>query len=190
MLAQRKIEQVSPEEYLEQERQAHFKSEFVDGIIYAMAGASEKHILIVSNLTIDIGAKLKKRPCKIYANEMKVRVKKTNFVYPDIVILCGQRKFADDQTDVLLNPTVIFEVLSKSTLNYDRGKKFELYRQLESLQEYILVDQERYYVEHYQKQGHQWILTEIKDYREKLILSSIDCQISLEDIYDGIFEGV
>jgi Uma2 family endonuclease len=107
-----------------------------------------------------------------------------------IMLFLIKRKFADDQTDVLLNPMIIFEVLSKSTLNYDQGKKFELYRQLESLQEYVLVDQERCYIEHHCRQGHQWILTEIKDCREKLILSSMDCQISLEDIYDGIFEGV
>lgn len=188
MLPQRKIETLSPEEYIEQERQAHFKSEFVDGIIYAMSGASEKHNLIISNIISSLHSQFKKRPCRVYANDMKVRVKKINFVYPDIVALCGQRNFADDQTDILLNPTVIFEVLSKSTANYDRGRKFELYRQLESLQEYILVDQERCYVEYHQKQGHQWVLTEITNLQSSLILNSIECRLNLEDIYENIFE--
>lgn len=190
MLPQRKIEILSPEEYIEQERQAHFKSEFVDGIVYAMSGASERHNLIISNIISSLHLQFKKRPCRVYANDMKVRVKKINFVYPDIVALCGQRNFADDQTDVLLNPMIIFEVLSKSTANYDRGRKFELYRQLESLQEYVLVDQERYYVEYHQKQGHQWILTEIKELNNSLILNSINCQITLEDIYENIFEDI
>lgn len=186
MLPQMKIDALFPEEYLEQERQAHFKSEFVDGIIYAMACASEKHNSIVSNVLASVHFQLRKRPCKVYANDMKVRVKKTDFVYPDVVALCGEGIFADEQTDVLLNPTVIFEVLSQSTANYDRGKKFELYRRLESLQEYVLIDQARCYIEYHCKQGAQWVLTQFEDRQSKVVLTSIGCELLIEDIYEQV----
>ena len=176
----------SSEEYIEQERQADYKSEFAYGIVYAMSGASEKHNLIVVNLITEIGRQFKKRPCRVYANGMKVRVKETNYVYPDVVALCGEAKFADNETDVLLNPTAVIEVLSESTTNYDRGKKFELYRRLESLQEYILIAQDSCYIEYHLKQGRQWLLTEFEDIQDMLILSGIGCELLLEDIYDKV----
>ncbi|MEI7604277.1 MAG: Uma2 family endonuclease [bacterium] len=177
---------ISTEEYLKKERLADYKSEFVEGILYAMSGASEKHNLIVFNLITEIGRQIKKRPCKAYANDMKIRVKETNYVYPDVSALCGEAKFSDEETDVLLNPSIIIEVLSESTSNYDRGKKFELYRRLDSLQEYILVDQDRCYIEYHVKKGMQWILTELDNLQDKLTLVSIECEILVEDIYNRV----
>lgn len=181
---------ISLGEYFEQERQVAYKNEFINGVICPMPEESMSHNLMVGNITASFHQQIKKLSCNIYANRMMVKVQENNILFPDVILVCGKEKFisVDEDTDVLLNPTVIFEVFSKSTANYNRGRKFELYRQLESLQEYILVDQERYYVEYHQKQGHQWILTEIKESNNSLILNSINCQISLEDIYENIFE--
>jgi Uma2 family endonuclease len=181
---------VSLKEYFEKERQVAYKNEFIDGVVCPMPEESMAHNLMVGNILVSFHQQLKKRSCNIYASRMMVKIQENNVLFPDVIVVCGKGKFisVDEDTDILLNPTVIFEVLSKSTANYDRGRKFELYRQLESLQEYILVDQERCYVEHHQKQGHQWILTEITDLQNSLVLNSIGCHIALEEIYENIFE--
>src|SRR5215207_6350571 len=130
---------LSEEEYLAIERQAEFRSEYVAGEMFAMAGASRRHNRTVTNLVVALDNQLRARPCNVYSNDMRVKVQSTGlFTYPDVVVTCGEERFADGEMDVLLNPVVIVEVLSDSTEAYDRGKKFESYQSIESLKEYVL----------------------------------------------------
>jgi Uma2 family endonuclease len=119
---------------------------------------------------------------------MRVKVSPTGlYTYPDIVAVCGERNFDDEQKDTLLNPTVIIEVLSSSTANYDRGEKFEHYRTLASLKEYILIAQSKYHIDHYVRQtNHQWVLSETSDLQETIELPSIQCTLALSDVYDKV----
>jgi Uma2 family endonuclease len=175
------------EEYLEMERTAEYRSELVNGYIYAMAGASRMHNLITVNLAREVSAKLKGRPCEAYANDMRVKVEATGRVaYPDVVVVCGKPLFADDVKDTLLNPLVIVEVLSPSTEADDRGEKFAHYRRIDSLQEYVLIAQDRISVEHFQRQGDQWLLTEYTRPDSLLEMPSVDCRIPLSEIYDKV----
>jgi Uma2 family endonuclease len=178
--------QWTPETYLAFERASDEKHELLDGSVYAMTGASEEHNLINVNITIALGIQFRGRPCKLYANDMRVHLPNFNYVYPDIAIVCGERQLEDDQLDTLLNPTLIIEVLSPSTEQYDRGKKFERYRALESLQEYLLVSQEQAHIERYVRQEAGWLLTEAKGLEAVIELSSIGCTLALADVYDKI----
>jgi Uma2 family endonuclease len=183
---------LSPEDYLALERSAEFKSEYFDGEIFAMAGASESHNLIVINTIRELSIQLKKRPCKVYANDMRVRVGPTGlFTYPDVMVVCGQAQFDDSHLDTLLNPTLIVEVLSDSTEAYDRGRKFEHYRKLESLAEYVLITQHRPHVESYRRQPDQrWVFAESDGLDSSLPLDAIDCELALAEIYDKVeFSG-
>ena len=157
----------TPEEYLALERKAEYKSEYINGEIYAMSGASRAHILITVNLTRELSTQLRGRPCEVYASDMRVKVSPTGmYTYPDVAAVCGEARFEDGQVDTLTNPSVIIEVLSPSTEAYDRGEKFAHYRKLQSLAEYVLVAQDKMRVEHFARhgeRGEQWVLTEISD---------------------------
>ena len=179
---------LSPEDYLALERSADFKSEYFDGEIFAMTGASEPHNLIVVNAGAELRQQIKKRPCKLYANDMRVKVSPAGlYTYPDLIVVCGKAQFDDVQFDTLLNPTLIIEVLSDSTEAYDRGRKFEHYRKLESLAEYVLVAQHRPHVESYRRQpDQQWLLTESTGLESVFRLDSIDCELALAEIYDKV----
>jgi Uma2 family endonuclease len=178
---------ITPTEYLLQERQALEKHEFVEGIIYAMAGASKEHCLITTNVSGELYLALKNRPCNIYSNDMRVKVNQNDYTYPDVVAVCGESKFEDQVFDTLLNPTVIIEVLSETTESYDRGKKAALYRGLESLQDYILIAQDHCYLEHYHRQNStQWLLTIITSCHDSLGLTSIHVTLAVRDIYDKV----
>ena len=169
---------LSPKDYLALERRAEFKSEYFDGEIFVMASASESHNLIVANTLSEIRQQLKKRLCKAYANDMRAKVSLTGlFTYPDVVVVCGQAQFDDSQRDTLLNPILIVEVLSDSTEAYDRGRKFEHYRKLESLMEYVLIAQHRPHVESYRRQLDQrWVLTESEGLESRVRLDAIEFQ--------------
>ena len=182
---------ISPEEYLAIERSAQYKSEYLHGEMFAMVGANRGHNLIVTNSVAELGRQLKKRPCRIYANDMRVKVSPTGlYTYPDIIVVCGQDRFDDSHKDTLLNPTVIIEVLSDSTEGYDRGKKFEHYRKLESLQEYVLIAQDKVHVErHLRQPDNQWLLTETDDLQSNIRLTSIQCELALAEIYDQVEIG-
>ena len=179
---------LTADDYLALEREAEYKSEFYHGEIFAMAGASESHVTIVGNLSGELRQKLKDRPCKSYANDMRLRVNATGlYTYPDVIVVCGQRIFADDQKDTLLNPTVIIEVLSDSTKDYDRGGKFAHYRKLDSLQEYILVAQDEAHIEQLIRQPDgRWIFSEINGLDAMLRLNSIECEIATAEIFDKV----
>jgi Uma2 family endonuclease len=178
----------TPEEYLALERKAEYKSEYLTGEIFAMSGASEQHNLIVTNLVGELRAQLKGRPCKTYPSDMRLKVALTGlYTYPDVMVVCGQTLFDDEQQDTLLNPSVIAEVLSKSTEGYDRGEKFAHYRKLESLTDYLLVSQTKHHVEHYVRQpDNQWLLSEAEGLENAVPISSINCVLSLAEVYDKV----
>ena len=178
----------TPEEYLALERQAEYKSEYFDGEIFAMTGASRRHNLVAGNVLASLHGQLRKRLCEIYPSDMRVKVSPTGlYTYPDVVIVCGEPIFDDKQKDTLLNPTVLVEVLSKSTASYDRGEKFEHYRKLDSLAEYLVIAKNKYHAEHYTRQiDNRWLLSETDDIQKTIHLSSIECDLALADIYDKV----
>jgi len=177
---------LTPEEYLALERKAEFKSEYMDGVVYAMAGASPRHNLIVANIIITLGSQLKGRPCKVYPSDLRVRVPNSErFFYPDVSVVCGDDEFADDSQDIILNPRLIVEVSSETTAAFDRGKKFLSYQQINSLQEYLLVSQDEILVEGYARQGNDtWLYTKVMGLEGNLTLPSIECELALKDVYD------
>lgn len=177
----------TPEHYLVLERRATERSEYVNGHIFAMAGASRQHNLITGNVFGELRAQLRGRPCEAYINDMRVKVSATGlYTYPDVAALCGEPHFEDTHVDTLLNPSVIVEVLSNSTEAYDRGEKFAHYRRLESLTDYVLIAQDKIRVEQYVRQGDQWVLSEISDLGGVVRLSAIGCEVALRDIYDKV----
>jgi len=175
----------SPEEYLRIDRAAETKSQFYDGEIFAMAGESRKHNLIVANLIGELRSLLKNSLCQVYPSDMRVMVEASGlYTYPDVVVVCDHPKFLDDQDDTLLNPILLIEVLSDSTADYDRGRKFEHYRRLGSLQEYILVAQDKVHVERFRRQlQNEWNLWETNDIEARLDLQSAAGSLPLAEIY-------
>ena len=183
------IPYLSEEEYLELERNSETKHEYFDGEIFAMSGASRKHNLIVANVVGELRSQLKKRPCRVYPSDMRLKIESTKlYTYPDVMIVCGKEIFADDREDMLLNPDVIIEVLSDSTESYDRGKKFGHYRQIASLKEYVLISQNSRKIEKFLKTEHrQWIWDETDEENPEIILESVECALHLDEIYDKVF---
>lgn len=174
----------SPEEYLYLERKATFKSEYLRGGILAMAGASLAHTLITVDITTELNIQLRGKECKVVSNDLRVKtVQQVSYLYPDVVIFCGEPEFEDETFDTLLNPVIIIEVLSPSTEIYDRTEKFESYKQIATLKEYILVSQDKVKVEHHQIQDSQWKLREYQELQDTFTLSSIGCKLSLNDVY-------
>jgi Uma2 family endonuclease len=184
MASAAKILRYTPAQYLDLERKADFKSEYCNGFIVAMAGATKEHNQISGNIFRRIGNQFEDRSCTVYISDMRVFIDATGlYTYPDVAAVCGEAQFLDDVVDTLLNPTVIVEVLSHTTESYDRGRKFNHYRQLPSLQEYVLVAQDEVLVDHFTRQGDQWLLTMFRSLDDVLTLVSIDCAISLREIY-------
>jgi Uma2 family endonuclease len=179
---------LTPEEYLAIERRAEYKSEYIDGGMVAMTGASRRHNLIAVNLTRELSQQLRGRPCESYAGDMRVRVASTRlYTYPDVVVVCGEPQFEDDYVDTLLNPTLIVEVLSESTELYDRGKKFGFYRTIESLTEYLLVAQDEHRIEQYVKQpDERWLLSDYRSPEADIEMTSIQCELRLREVYEKV----
>lgn len=179
-----KKEPLSDADYLRIEREAFEKSEFINGRIVAMAGASENHNVISSNLFLEIGIQTKKTTCRAFSSDMRVKAKKGNYYYPDLVVVCGERKFEDNKKDVLLNPKVIVEVLSKSTKLKDRNEKLDSYMSLEDLTDYVLVEQDSMRIEHFIKINEkEWNVHLLTEKTDKLALESINCEVPLNEIY-------
>lgn len=181
------------EEYLAFERDSEERHEFWDSEIFAMTGASRTHTLITGNVYASLHGQLRKKPCEVYQTDMRVNVSASGlYTYPDVSVVCDKPLFTDDNPPSLLNPTLIVEVLSPSTEKYDRGKKFQDYRRLESLQEYLLVAQDTPRIEHYlRQQDGRWILySDASSLEETITLQSIDCTLALADVYEKVtFEG-
>jgi Uma2 family endonuclease len=175
-------------EYLVFERASSERHEFLEGEIFAMGGASERHNLIVTNVVRELGQALKSRPCRVYANDLRVKVAASGlYTYPDVVVACGQSHFDDEQRDTLLDPTLLIEVLSPSSEAYDRGEKFEHYRKLESLREYVLIAQERPHIEQFVRQSDgQWLLSEWSGLDAAVLLGSIGATLVLAEVYDKV----
>ena len=178
---------LTPEEYLLKEREAEFKSEFRDGQIIAMPGASRHHCLISGNIFAELHIQLRDGHCEVYMNDMRVKIPKRGiYTYPDVVVVCDEPLFEDDHFDNLLNPTVIVEVLSPSTEDYDRNEKFSSYQTIESLQEYILVAQDDVHVEQHVRKNGKWDLTIFTSLNDLLQLGSIACQLAIKAIYEKV----
>lgn len=179
----------TPEEYLEFERHAETRHEYLDGLVYEMAGESLAHSQICVNLAGELRAQLKSKPCQALSPNMKVRTGESGlFAYPDLTNVCGKPLFHDRQRDVLLNPRVVFEVLSPSTERYDRGKKFMRYcSAIETLTDYILVSQDMPLLEYLERQADgRWLHAFVRGLTEKLYLTSINCEVRLSEVYDRV----
>jgi Uma2 family endonuclease len=182
---------LTPEEYLALDRAAEIRSEYYNGQIYAMSGASHRHGIVTHNIGVELDASLAGRPCLITASDLRVRVQPASlYAYPDIVVVCEQPKYADDQADTLLNPTLLFEVLSPSTERYDRGFKSAQYRTIPSLEEHILVSQSEPRVELYRRQsGGTWLFSEWTGLDAACRIESLGCDLPLSRVYRNINFG-
>ena len=176
---------VTPEEYLALERNAETRSEYFDGEMFPMPGASFEHNIIVTNLLIELGTQFLDRPSHALGPEMGVKIPRTgSYVYPDVSIVLGDPELEDEHCDTLLNPQVVIEVLSRSTESYDRGVRFAHYRTMDSLREYVLVSQWEFRIERYLRQEDgTWLYSEITDPTASLELASVVCRIPLSGIY-------
>ena len=179
---------LSPEEYLEIERKAEYKSEYYNGEMFAMSGVSRRHDRIVVPLTILIGQHLKGKRCETFSANMRVLATPSGlYTYPDLSVACDEPQFADAQVDTLTNPTLLVEVLSPSTENYDRGKKAKLYRAIPSLQELLFIAQDSYEVELYRRQPDgTWSLIEARGLESAIALTSIGYTLSLRELYERV----
>ena len=179
---------LSQEDYLAWERRQETRHEYLAGEIFAMTGASREHNLICGNAFALLHTQLRGKPCEVYSNDMRVKVRETGiYTYPDIVAVCGEPRFEDEQVDTLLNPVLIVEILSESTERYDRGTKFAHYRRLDSFREYLLVAQTERRVERYRRQeGDSWLLVEYQDPEDEIVLESLGCRAKLADIYERV----
>ena len=179
----------TPEEYLALERKATLKSEYINGEIFAMSGASLAHTRITADIVTELNNQLRGQGCEVISNDMRVKTgPKGAYFYPDIVVFCGEPQVEDNMFDTLLNPILVVEVLSPSTEAFDRCEKFRHYQELASLREYILVSQDRIRVEHYRLTQTQWVQTEFRAPEDVLPLASIGCELSLADIYRRVPE--
>lgn len=178
----------TPAEYLARERASlEIKSEYVDGHIYAMAGASLQHNQIVFNIAGALFNGLRGGPCRAFMNDMRVKVRKTvMYTYPDVVITCDEPAVEDTHRDTLMNPTILVEVLSPSTERYDRGDKWAHFRQLESLRMYVLVAQDRARVETFVRRGDEWVYGEAVGEEAVLHLEPAGCSVPLSAIYERV----
>ena len=179
-------------DYFTLEETGEVKHEFYRGAIYALAGASATHNLIVANVIGELHAQLHGKPCKVYPSDLRLKIEATElYTYPDAQVICQQLRFADGRQDTVTNPTVIIEVLSPGTEDYDRGKKFQHYRAIPSLRDYLVIAQDSARAEHYIRQeAQEWLLIEITNSAQAIPLKSIDCTLKLAAIYeDVLFEN-
>lgn len=174
---------MSEAEYLVFEAKSKIKHEFMDGEIFAMAGATRKHNLATTNISTELNLRLRETDCEVYVSDFRIKIRDGHNVYPDVAVACGEIETEANDT-TLLNPIVVFEVLSKSTEKRDRGDKAEDYFKLNSLQDYVLVSQYRVRVEHFSRQKNNvWTLKIYEDLNDIVELVSIKCQVSLKLIY-------
>lgn len=178
----------TPEEYLAREEAADHRSECYQGKIFAMAGGSFNHAVIAGHFYAALHRPTQNCNSYAFTGNMRLLVERHGlYTYPDVMLVCGLPQFVSNRTDILLNPLILVEVLSKSTRAYDRGDKFEFYRSIPSFQDYVLVDQDRVFIEYYHKLGAQrWVLTEIDDPAAVLTLQSIMLDIPVRELYHQV----
>jgi len=178
---------LTEEQYLALERAAEFKSEYFDGEMFAMSGASMRHADLQSNLHGELYTALGNKDCRVYGSDFRVRVSSRMYTYPDISVVCGKPLLADNSRDALLNPVVVIEVLSPSTETHDRGLKLQHYRTIASLQDYILVNQNEIRIEQYTRQENNlWVLRDYQSLDEDLTINSIGVSLPLSRIYNRV----
>lgn len=182
------LKSFTPEEYLEKESVALEKSEYYAGEIFLMAGASPNHNRIAANVSAELNIGLRGGECEAFNSDQRLYIKKNGlYTYPDVMVVCGQIEFDSRDKDSITNPVLIVEVLSPSTANYDRGGKFELYRDIPSFSEYVLIHQEKIHIEHHLADGKGgWLLTETKALDAELFCATIDISIPLARIYERV----
>lgn len=180
----------SSAEYLAFERDAEERHELIDGHVVAMTGGTFAHAVIAGNVARTLGNALQQRPCWVCPADMRVKIEASDrYTYADVAVVCGTPVFEDDRRDTLLNPSVLFEVLSDSTESYDRGEKFAHYRTLTSLTDYVLLSQKRVLVEHYRRQDDgAWLLRALGP-GDSLALPSIGCEVAVDDFYLKVFDS-
>ena len=182
------LKQTSSSDYLVMDRTSETRHEYYFGEVIAMSGGTHNHSLISMNIGREVGNSLKGTPCDTLNPHMRVKTVTGVYAYPDVTIVCGGAEFDDDRNDVLLNPAVIFEVLSPSTEDYDRGKKLLHYRSIPSLKAYVLVSQDQARVESFSRNidGSGWLLTEVLGVTSVLPIRSLGVELPLTDIYDRV----
>ncbi|MDZ8065903.1 MAG: Uma2 family endonuclease [Nostoc sp. DedQUE08] len=183
----------TPEEYLELEEAADYKSEYIDGQIIPMAGGTVNHNQIALNLSTELNFAFKKQNYRVFMGDVRLWIlQKRTYTYPDVMILAGEPEYFNNRKDIIVNPQVIVEVLSKSTKGYDREDKFQAYRTISTFQEYLLIDQTRIHVDQFSKTGKkQWALREYDEEDKAIALVTIPFEISLQDLYNKVkFEPV
>ena len=179
---------ITPEEYLERERQAEYKSEYYNGEIFAMSGGTRNHSLLTSNAIAALHTALQGTDCLAFTSDLRVHIPASGlFTYPDVSVVCGPDELLDEQHDTLLNPVLIVEVLSRSTERYDRGRKFAFYRSIPSLREYVLVSQRQKLVEVFRKNEEGlWVLHEYDAERGAVVLEAVGCTLDLDALYANV----
>ena len=187
-LARKPERRYSPEEYLKQEENADLKSEYLDGTIYAMTGGTLNHNRIAGGFYAALRAGLREHACEAFAGDLRLWIPAHKvFTYPDAMVICGRPEFLSRRNDTVTNPALIVEVLSKSTQDYDRGRKFEFYRSIPTLRDYVLANQDRIGIEYFQKMADgRWLLTEIHDADDMLKLEGLGLALPVRALYEQV----
>jgi len=187
-MASSPVTKVTEEEYLALDRAAEVRSEFLDGEMWAMSGGSRWHSQLAMNFGSELHSALRGGNCRVFNSDLRVRVMpRRMYAYPDLTVVCGNVLLADNERDVLLNPTVIIEVLSPSTEKYDRGVKFQYYRTIESVRDYVLVSQDHVRIEQFTRgESSTWTLRDYQSLEDQLKIESIGAAVPLSLIYDGV----
>jgi Uma2 family endonuclease len=178
--------QWTAEEYKQYEAEMGTKHEMLDGEVFAMVGGTRKHSVITMNVGAELSNQLRDKPCRTHSSDMRVKIDDASYVYPDVSVVCGEEQFEDENETSLLNPTIVIEVLSPSTANYDRSAKRDKYMSLPSLQAYLLVSTERIAVEMYTRQKEGWLLQTFHTRETSVPLASVDVRLPLNEIYRDI----
>lgn len=176
---------ISAAEYLRRERESPFKSEYVDGVAFAMAGASPTHNLIVANLAGHLRELLRHGPCRVFGSDLKVCAR-SDFYYPDVTVICEKLAYLAGEMDVVTNPHLLVEVLSPSTSTYDRGHKLLTYQTIPTLQAYMLVEQLGPELELYQRQGGNWLYTRVQGLEGGVAIASLGVEVLLAEVYSKV----
>jgi Uma2 family endonuclease len=177
---------ITPEEYLALEQESRDKHEYWNGEMYMMAGTSINHNQIVNNAYKALDQRVGRRPCRVFTSDIRLSVEEVVYVYPDVMVICGKIEIDPRQKDTVLNPSLVVEVWSDSTQTYDEKKKFKGYRQIPSLQEYVMIDQSQPYIEYFRRDGHFWVLDAVEGIGAILKLKQLDIEIPLAEIYDKV----
>ena len=174
------------EEYLAYEEEMDTRYEYIDGEVVAMSGGTDKHSLIIANITGSLWQPLRKSPCRVYSSDMRIKVSQSKYLYPDLSVVCGQAQFDEDNHTTLTNPTLVIEVTSPSSESYDKGIKAEYYRNLPSVKAYLVIDQHQMKAQLFLRQTDSWLLTQYDELKQSIPLPFVDYNLPLRDIYFDI----